>query len=176
MFETLNDRGLRIAQADLLKNYLFGTARDRLENIQPKWASMTGALETIGDDDLTVTYIRHFWITKHGPTRERELSHRIKNVVNSRHRTVEFVAELSDSSSDYVATMSPDHPKWNEYGNDTKKHIRTIARHLRVEQIRPLMFAAAKYFTGCLSVGPSDSWSQGAVGGYWIQITDHTPN
>ena len=30
MFETLNDRGLRTSQADLIKNYLFGRAGDRL--------------------------------------------------------------------------------------------------------------------------------------------------
>ena len=30
MFETLNDRGLRTSQADLVKNYLFGESGDRL--------------------------------------------------------------------------------------------------------------------------------------------------
>src|SRR4051812_39498206 len=30
MFETLNDRGLKTTQADLVKNYLFGRSGDRL--------------------------------------------------------------------------------------------------------------------------------------------------
>lgn len=33
MFETLNDRGLRASQTDILKNFLFGKAQDRLAEI-----------------------------------------------------------------------------------------------------------------------------------------------
>lgn len=147
MFETLNDRGLRIAQSDLLKNYFFGKSQDRLREVQPRWAAMTGALETLGDEDLTVTYIRHLWITKEGHTRERDLSKSIKNSINSKQKAVDFVGELADSTADYVAIMQPDHEKWNQYGNTTKRHIRTIVQHLRVEQIRPLMLAVAKHFS-----------------------------
>jgi hypothetical protein len=34
MFETLNDRGLRTSQADLIKNYLFGRSGDRFQEVQ----------------------------------------------------------------------------------------------------------------------------------------------
>jgi len=60
MFETLNDRGLRAAQSDILKNFLFSRAKDRLKEVQPRWSAMIGALETVSDDDLDVTYIPHF--------------------------------------------------------------------------------------------------------------------
>lgn len=43
MFETLNDRGLRTSQADLIKNYLFGRSGDRLAEVQNKWSYMRGA-------------------------------------------------------------------------------------------------------------------------------------
>ena len=43
MFETLNDRGLRTSQADLVKNYLFGQSGSRLGEAQQKWALMSGA-------------------------------------------------------------------------------------------------------------------------------------
>lgn len=59
MFETLNDRGLRASQTDILKNFLFGKAQDRLNEIQMKWSSMTAAIETVGDEELLITYIRH---------------------------------------------------------------------------------------------------------------------
>lgn len=147
MFETLNDRGLRIAQSDLLKNYFFGKSGDRLREVQPRWAAMTGALETVGDEDLTVSYIRHLWITKEGHTRERDLSKSIKDTITSKQRAVDFVSELADSTYDYVAIMTPDHDKWNLYGLAIRRHIRTIVYHLRVEQIRPLMLAVAKHFS-----------------------------
>jgi hypothetical protein len=147
MFETLNDRGLRIAQSDLLKNYFFGKAQERIRDVQPKWAAMIGALDTIGGDDLTVTYMRHLWITKKGHTRERDLSKDIKDEINSKRKALDFVDELADASQDYVAIMSPDHEKWNQYGNTTRRHVRTIVQHLRVEQIRPLMLAVARNFS-----------------------------
>lgn len=66
MFETLNDRGLKTTQADLVKNYLFGQAgNDRLQEAQNAWSLMRGTLEAIqGDDeedkeDITVTFLRH---------------------------------------------------------------------------------------------------------------------
>jgi uncharacterized protein with ParB-like and HNH nuclease domain len=59
MFETLNDRGLRASQADLLKNYLFSKT-NKLEEATSRWSSIAGAIESIGNDDLLVTYIRHF--------------------------------------------------------------------------------------------------------------------
>ena len=40
MFETLNDRGLRITQADLVKNYLFGRSSDRINEVKHRWSEM----------------------------------------------------------------------------------------------------------------------------------------
>ncbi len=108
---------------------------------------MSGALETLGNDELTVTYIRHLWITKEGHTRERDLSKNIKDTINSKQKAVDFVGELADAIQDYVAILTPDHDKWNQYGNTTRRHIRTIVHHLRVEQIRPLMLAVARHFS-----------------------------
>ena len=51
MFETLNDRGLRISQADLVKNYLFGQSGNRIREAQAKWASMIRSLENVDRED-----------------------------------------------------------------------------------------------------------------------------
>lgn len=49
IFETLNDRGLNLNTADLLKNHLFGTAgKNYLEETKRRWSEMVGAL---GSDD-----------------------------------------------------------------------------------------------------------------------------
>src|SRR5260370_547638 len=54
MFETLNDRGLRTTQADLVKNYLFGRAGDREEEAMHSWGQMTGALSSLQGDDVDI--------------------------------------------------------------------------------------------------------------------------
>jgi Protein of unknown function DUF262/Protein of unknown function (DUF1524) len=147
MFETLNDRGLKASQADLLKNYLLSFCGDRIREGQQKWAQMLGVLESLGHGDIAVTYLHHLLITKNGPTKEREVYDSIKQMVNSQTRALEFLEELADSANDYAALFNSDHKKWNEYGTSTRKNISTINRDLRVEQIRPLMFAVSKHFS-----------------------------
>ena len=71
MFETLNDRGLRTTQADLVKNYLFSESGTRIDEAQQRWASMNGTLEAIEDDDITITFLRHLLISLHGHVKER---------------------------------------------------------------------------------------------------------
>jgi hypothetical protein len=147
MFETLNDRGLKASQADLLKNHLLSLSGDRLKEGQQKWAKMLGILESLGRGDITVSYLHHLLITKHGPIKEREVFDKVKEIVNSQSRAIEFLDELSESANDYVALFNAEHQKWNEYGTSTRKHISTINRDIRVEQIRPLMFAVSKHFS-----------------------------
>jgi hypothetical protein len=148
MFETLNDRGLKASQADILKNYFFSRASGRIVEAQALWNGMTGLVETLGDndDDHLVTYIRHLWIMTHGQTRERDLAGNIKHEITGETKTMQFLADAHDSAADYVALWSPTHPKWNAYKNTTRQHLATISEHLKVEQIRPLLFAVARYF------------------------------
>lgn len=147
MFETLNDRGLKASQADLLKNHLLSHAGDRIQEAQQKWARMVGILESLGQDDVTVTYLHHLLITKEGPTKAREVFDKVRQIVNSQTRSMEFLDELAEGATDYAALFNSDHPKWNQYGSSTRKHLATINRDLRVEQIRPLMFAVSRKFS-----------------------------
>jgi hypothetical protein len=147
MFETLNDRGLKASQADLLKNHLLSLCGARIAEGQQKWATMLGVLESLDRDDIVVTYLHHVLITKYGPTREREVYAKIKLAINSQSKAIQFLDELADSATDYAALFNSDHTKWNEYGAETRNNISTINRDLRVDQIRPLMFSVAKYFS-----------------------------
>lgn len=147
MFETLNDRGLKASQADLLKNHLLSLCGPRIAEGQQKWATMLGILESLDRDDIVVTYLHHVLITKYGPTREREVYAKIKLAINSQSKAIQFLDELADSAADYAALFNSDHAKWNDYGSETRNNISTINRDLRVDQIRPLMFSVAKHFS-----------------------------
>ena len=50
IFETLNDRGLRASQADILKNYFFSKAGSRLPEAQMMWNAITTATESLGGE------------------------------------------------------------------------------------------------------------------------------
>lgn len=71
MFETLNDRGLKTSQADLVKNHLFKEAGDRRSEAQASWSTMRGAIESLGEDDLIIDFLRHVCNLLYGQTRER---------------------------------------------------------------------------------------------------------
>jgi hypothetical protein len=149
IFETLNDRGLRASQADILKNYFFSKSGNRLAEAQMMWNSITTAIETLGDDEneRLVTYLRHYWVTTHGPTKDRELAAKIKDEITGETKTLQFLRDASLAVQDYIALWSSRHPKWSEYSASTRQSVETIASHLRVQQIRPLLFAVARTFT-----------------------------
>ncbi|MGD9711482.1 MAG: DUF262 domain-containing protein [Thermomicrobiales bacterium] len=147
MFETLNDRGLKASQADLLKNYLLSQARDRVVEAQQQWAQMIGILQSLGQDDIELAYLHHLLITQQGPTRAAEIFNRVKTSVAGPTQALKFLTEAAESANDYAALFNSDHRKWNAYGTTTRKHISTMNRDLRVQQIRPLMFAVARHFS-----------------------------
>jgi hypothetical protein len=147
MFETLNDRGLKASQADLLKNHLLSLCGKRIAEGQQKWANMLGTVESLDENDITVTYLHHVLINRYGPIREREVFDKIKAAVNSEVGAMEFLDELAEGAVHYASLFNPDHKKWNDYGTLTRKNVTTINRDLRVSQIRPLMFAVARAFS-----------------------------
>ena len=52
MFETLNDRGLKASQADILKNYFFSKAGGRFPEAQLNWSELSNVVHSLaGDDD-----------------------------------------------------------------------------------------------------------------------------
>ena len=145
MFETLNDRGLRVSQADLVKNYLFGQSGTRLEEAKSKWASMIRSLETVDKEDTAIDYLRLISTLINGLTRERQVFERIKPLTNSPLRAITFLDTIDGFSSDYVAMLTPQHYKWEGYPESIRRSVSTL-NLLGVTQIRHLMLAVAHHF------------------------------
>jgi Protein of unknown function DUF262/Protein of unknown function (DUF1524) len=171
IFETLNDRGLELAISDLLKNYLFQRAGDRLREVQQNWTEMMAVLEAAQDERTVVTYLRHLWSSRHGHTREKDLYKAIKTGVTSKQGAVDFSADLTLNARTYAAILNTNHELWNMYGVTARAHMGTIAL-LGMVQIRPLLLAVFSKFTPTdvtKSLGLMVSWGVrfligGAVG------------
>jgi hypothetical protein len=144
MFETLNDRGLKSSQADLVKNHLFKEAGDRRAEIQAGWSLMRGAIESLGEDDLIIDFLRHVCNLLYGQTRERDVFEKIKTENKGSGNAVRFVKMLGELADDYAAILNPEHPKWNQYPPDIRQSVRTL-NLLSVSQIRPLLLGAARH-------------------------------
>jgi len=147
MFETLNDRGLKVSQAYLVKNFLFGEAGySAVNEMHQKWGQMDGALEALADDDAVMNYLWNMAIMMNGHTRNPEIFDKIRDAVKGSPQAVEFVTMLADRSSDYIAIMQPDHVKWKTYPSSVRQLIETM-NVLRVKVQRPCMFAISVKFS-----------------------------
>jgi hypothetical protein len=148
MFETLNARGMEASKTDILKNFLFDLSQARIADVHTRWISMLSTIEGAGEDQLLVKFVRHYWITQHGPTTDRDLGDAIEKSIRSERQAVEMVMALDSNATDYVALLAPrDHPRWNEFSRPARDAIFTITRELGGEQIRPLMLSVARNFT-----------------------------
>lgn len=146
IFETLNDRGLDLAVTDLLKNFLFLTAGDRLQEAQNYWIAMMGVLESVEDQEITADYVRHLWSSKYGAVRQKELYDHIKDKVTSKQGAIDFASELSRNARFYLAILNTNHELWRNYPSGVKDSVETI-NLLRMVQIRPLLLAVLEKFS-----------------------------
>jgi hypothetical protein len=146
IFETLNDRGADLTIADLLKNYLFGLAGDQLHTVQDSWATALSNLDvSTSGSELFTDFLRHYWSSKHGPTRERELYARIKERVTTKANAVDIADEMKVASNLYAALLSADHDFWDGYDTTTKRNVRVLGR-IPIEQNRSTLLAALQFF------------------------------
>ena len=145
LFETLNDRGLALAKSDLLKNFLFGLAADRVSEVQQRWMQMIGTLESIESEEIIVTFIRHLWSSKYGLTREKDLYSDIKNKIRNKNQAVQFATELETNARLYAAMLNPSHDLWQKFGATARDHMNTL-NLLRMIQIRPLVLSVLDNF------------------------------
>jgi hypothetical protein len=147
MFETLNDRGLKVSKADLVKNYLFGLAGDsKIAEVENKWSNVVSTLATIGEDEDIADYLRIYCSLVYEFTRERMVFRRVKKHATTASSSVRFLEGLEVFATDYVAMLSPEHPKWNDYPEEIRRTLRTLGV-FDVTQIRVLCLAVAHHFS-----------------------------
>ena len=146
MFETLNDRGLRTSQADLIKNFLFSRSVDRVSEIRHRWHHMRGALETLGDDDVTVDFLRAAVIVTRGHTRESQVYESVQNIAKTENTTLRFASTIERLAQEYVATFISSHERWNGCPQGVRNAIEVLDL-LDVRAMRPLLLAAVSRFS-----------------------------
>ncbi len=145
IFETLNDRGLDLSITDLLKNFIFRTAGDRVEEAQTAWTQMTAIVTEIASEPELKKFIRHHWVSRHGMTRERELYDAIKKVVKNKTKAVEFSKDLAKAAPFYAGLGNPASELWENYDPAVKQSIEVLDQ-LGVTQLRPLLLAVFAKF------------------------------
>jgi uncharacterized protein with ParB-like and HNH nuclease domain len=149
MFETLNDRGLRASQVDNIKNRLFRESGARKDEAEDLWLSMIAQIESFGGDDTVINYLRHYWISETGPTREQDLAKRFRSELKGQAKAVTFARRLNEHAVDYESLFyAPlEHKRLDDLGPIGRRYVSAITSTLRIEQIRPLMMSTLRYFS-----------------------------
>ncbi|MFV8829538.1 DUF262 domain-containing protein [Alkalihalobacterium sp. APHAB7] len=118
IFETLNARGKELETSDLLKNHLFKTSDNLIEEVKNEWLKMQESADGI---DLT-KYFRTIWNSKYDFTREKELYKNLKGMVTTSGECLNFARELVKSLNVYKVLVDP--------SNETFFRDKEIEQHL----------------------------------------------
>lgn len=146
MFETLNDRGLKTSQVDLVKSYLFGQASKRITEAQSKWSSMRSILEELDDEESGINFLRHSLIATREFTRADEVYSKVHTAVRGETNSISFLSDLESLSRTYVATFRPDADQWVEYPATAIEALK-ILNKFNIKPLRPLVISIARTFS-----------------------------
>lgn len=145
MFETLNDRGLKTSQADLVKSYLFGQSGNRITEAQSRWSSMKDTLEEIDDDERAINFLRHSIIATRRFVRADDV-YEFAQTVRGESNTLAFLAELERLSRIYVATYRPISSHWDGYPVSAQRGL-AVFNKFDIKPLRPLLLSLAVTFS-----------------------------
>jgi hypothetical protein len=141
LFETLNDRGLALSAADLIKNKLFSRCGPEIEDATDSWASVVACTK---DDDI-VDFLRYYWIASYGFVRKRSLYDKYRNHINTLGQTEAalLAIELDESARNYEQMVNPN-PKTYSWGEDVAYTLERLNRY-RARGCRPVILACSKF-------------------------------
>lgn len=145
IFETLNDRGLALTVADLIKNYLFGLCRENIGQVEERWVESTGHFDNAAASVEFTTFLRHWWSSLNGATRERDLYRNIRRSITTERAALEAVQRISSAAPLYSAILNPEVEYWSEFPDNLSEYIRVLLE-LGLGQHRPLLLAAMARF------------------------------
>jgi hypothetical protein len=144
IFETLNDRGLNLNTADLLKNHLFGTAGPaRIEEAKRRWSEMLGALGAANEDTVHDDFLRHYWSSTTGVGRVKALFSEMRDAAKDDVSAVALATSLAEAAPLWAGMFDVDSEFWRSLKPRTRERLQVLS-NLKVEQCRPLLLAAMR--------------------------------
>lgn len=139
IFETLNDRGLRLSVPDLLLNYLMGAASsdDERKQIREFWNEM---LTQMGRRDIN-RFLRHLWISRFGDLKSQDLFSALKEHIEQKSlSSVQFASDCANECEAYVALLEPS----EEQMNTVMQPLKALVRQLSSRASLPLLLSTYK--------------------------------
>jgi len=137
IFETLNDRGLRLSVPDLLLNYLMRKAasNDVRQQIRGQWNDM---VEGMGKRDPS-RFIRHMWLSKYGDLKSIDLFSALKEHIEINNKEpLEFAQSCAAECTRYVELVKAE----EEHLKEATPYVKTLVLNLGVDAALPVLLSA----------------------------------
>lgn len=136
IFETLNDRGLRLSVPDLLLNFLMGLAKndDERKAIRKYW---DGMIEGMGNKDAG-QFLRHVWVSKYGDLKNVDLFTALKEHIESNKiQAGDFAHTCAEDCNSYLELLRA---RKEEIG-DAAPHVNAVVSDLGFDAALPLLLS-----------------------------------
>lgn len=142
IFETLNDRGLRLSVPDLVLNLLMKRAKTKEERkiVRDHWNQI---IRILGRRDVA-RFLRHYWVSFYGDVKSQSLFSEIKNKLEQENmESVAFVEHCSEECDNYVALLDQN----LKTDSGTHANLEGLIKYFDANNAMPLLLSG---FT-CLS-------------------------
>lgn len=149
IFETLNTRGVRLSNGDLVKSHLISRATDTALAVS-KWNAVTDALKDSAgkyEDDLE-SFLLHFYGSRYGRTTKAQFFADYRDQINALD-ALAALDELLASAKLYRALAAPaaSPTVWSQIGPGTQQAVELL-NGLGLKQLRYLLLAVLRDFAG----------------------------
>ena len=142
IFETLNDRGLRLSVPDLLLNLLMRRASNETERgrIRDKWNEM---LEQMGRRDID-RFLRHMWLSRYGDLKAKGLFNALKDHLrDNRIQSLEFAESCALDCDYYVAVLD----QTTAIPKAARSNVAGLVKYLGVTSSLPMLLSGLQCLT-----------------------------
>lgn len=136
IFETLNDRGLRLSVPDLLLNFLMrsATTASQREKIREYWNNV---VQTTGVRRVNV-FLRHMWISRFGDVKSQSLYREIREHLDNKGiSSLEFARQCSEECASYSAIVDIE----KDTLKSAEQFIRPLVKNLAADKTYPILLS-----------------------------------
>jgi hypothetical protein len=143
LFEALNDRGLALNAADLIKNKLFAQCgRVEISDAIEAWNNM---VEAVGDREI-VNFLRFFWIATKGFVRKRGLYDAYRQYLEKLNAADSglFASKLEEQAKEFQQIIRPNSDNNSLWDAEVIKGLKRLLRY-GAKSCRSVLLACAIY-------------------------------
>jgi hypothetical protein len=136
IFESLNDRGLRLSVPDLVVNLLLRRCPDTQsrQTVRQKWNTV---IQELGKRDVS-RFLRHLWISQFGDLKARGLYSEIKTyLVEKKLTSLTFADRCADEADTYVGLIE----RTVGLSKQAKRNMEGLLDHLGANNALPLLLS-----------------------------------